>query len=278
MTDWLPGYEYHTIPNASTSSWISGYNDRIILHTTEGGSLEGAFGAYNASRNIPHITTDLTTKRKVQHLPLNASASAVMHTRYPETNRAGRTIQIEIVGYSADSANRPDDELAFLAEILLDLRSAGLEFQSLALDGNVPRMNDSDWVSFNAICGHRHVPENDHTDPGYLDVAKVVQFMLGTPVPSPPSPPAPPLPVEETPMEATYVRVTTSPIVYLASFGMDPRQVSTFKTAEYVADQLGLKIVVAPPATDSSDATGEIRKVWVINPEDAGLFGLPVSQ
>lgn len=277
MSDWLPGYEQYIVPNASTSTWVGGYNDRVIFHTTEGLSLSGTFTTYAGSHSIPHITADLLARRKVQHLPLSASASAVMHTRYPETNRAGRAIQIEIVGFSSDSANRTESELAYLAQILVDLKLAGLNFELAALDASSPRMSDSEWISFNGVCGHRHVPENDHSDPGALDVGRVIQIakdiLLG---PNTANSPSPTLPKEELPMEATYVRVKTSPTVYLASFGMSPRPVSTFKAAEFVAEQLGLKIVVAVPAKDSSDSTGEIRKVWEIEPEDAGLFGLPV--
>ncbi|WP_193777777.1 hypothetical protein [Streptomyces sp. E5N298] len=41
------------------------------------------------------------------------------------------------------------------------------------------RMSMTAWRSFKGWCGHQHVPENDHGDPGSLDFARVIQLAKG---------------------------------------------------------------------------------------------------
>ena len=36
------------------------------------------------------------------------------------------------------------------------------------------RMSDAKWRAFTGICGHQHVPDNDHWDPGRLDVSRML--------------------------------------------------------------------------------------------------------
>ncbi|MEU7381559.1 peptidoglycan-binding domain-containing protein [Streptomyces sp. NPDC042207] len=42
------------------------------------------------------------------------------------------------------------------------------------------RMSMSAWRSFKGWCGHQHVPENDHGDPGEMDFARVIQLAKDT--------------------------------------------------------------------------------------------------
>ncbi|GAA0464000.1 hypothetical protein [Streptomyces olivaceiscleroticus] len=37
-------------------------------------------------------------------------------------------------------------------------------------------MSASQWNGFRGICGHQHVPENDHGDPGSLDFRHVLEL------------------------------------------------------------------------------------------------------
>jgi len=39
------------------------------------------------------------------------------------------------------------------------------------------RMSGSQWLNFYGICGHMHVPENDHGDPGAFPVQKLLTFV-----------------------------------------------------------------------------------------------------
>jgi hypothetical protein len=37
--------------------------------------------------------------------------------------------------------------------------------------GSPYRMSMDEWTNFNGICGHQHVPENEHWDPGPIDLS-----------------------------------------------------------------------------------------------------------
>jgi hypothetical protein len=35
-------------------------------------------------------------------------------------------------------------------------------------------MTYDEWLTFEGLCGHQHVCENDHGDPGALDIARLI--------------------------------------------------------------------------------------------------------
>ncbi|MFM9542334.1 hypothetical protein [Streptomyces turgidiscabies] len=41
------------------------------------------------------------------------------------------------------------------------------------------RMSQGEWQAFRGWCGHQHVPENDHGDPGSMDFARVIALAKG---------------------------------------------------------------------------------------------------
>jgi hypothetical protein len=41
------------------------------------------------------------------------------------------------------------------------------------------RMTQAQWRGFSGWCGHQHVPENDHGDPGSMDFARVIALAKG---------------------------------------------------------------------------------------------------
>jgi hypothetical protein len=117
-----------------------------------------------------------------------------------ETNRAN-AIQLEIICYSAkgiaDQApasrlwvgNLPDTAYADIREWLVWLAEThqvnptvwpGKQALSSA-QANAPafRMTAAQWNVFNGVCGHQHVPENTHWDPGALDWSKLVTTSQG---------------------------------------------------------------------------------------------------
>jgi hypothetical protein len=191
MGEELTGFEQMPIPGVSGGRWALDGPDRIVLHTTEGGNIEGAFAAYRKSKAAPHFTIDLGKRRQVQHISLNRSASAMRNEPGGvETNRVGRTIQIEIVG-RAESPDRSKAELQFLAGVLTAIKAAGVNFEWTAPEfhvypppmrlGKEPwRMSSVAWLQFNGICGHQHVPENVHGDPGAMDINEVIRLATGT--------------------------------------------------------------------------------------------------
>ncbi|MFJ4515186.1 N-acetylmuramoyl-L-alanine amidase [Streptomyces sp. NPDC088816] len=60
------------------------------------------------------------------------------------------------------------------------------------------RMTFAQWNAFKGWCGHQHVPENEHGDPGSMDFARVIQLAKdtgqsgGAPAKNTPAPPAAP--------------------------------------------------------------------------------------
>lgn len=201
------------------------------LHTTEGPTLYD----YNSGAVAPTVTgvPDMARRKIVwhQHFDVDESARALVHAAgQPATNTAN-VFQIELVGTcDPDNATTwdlgrttlragvdyvywpaaPDwalAELAWLMRWLSDNHgiplTSGLTWEAYPASsgaGNGVRMSIAQWQRFTGWCGHQHVPENDHGDPGSLDIARVFAFAKGgapapppkpTPVPVPPAPPAP---------------------------------------------------------------------------------------
>lgn len=192
VTDWLDGCEHTPIAGVDGGAWVIDLPDRVVLHTTEGDTIEGAVATYTGSRDAPHFTVDLARRRKAQHLPLSASSTALAHpSGQPETNRVGRCIQIEIIGRAAQPSHT-DDELQFLAGLLTGIQAAGVTFAwtapefhayppSMSLGAEPWRMSIAAWRQFNGICGHQHVPENAHGDPGAIDIQRVIALAADQP-------------------------------------------------------------------------------------------------
>ena len=43
-------------------------------------------------------------------------------------------------------------------------------------------MTNDEWNDFDGWCGHQHVPENEHWDPGKLDIGRLLRITRpGTP-------------------------------------------------------------------------------------------------
>jgi hypothetical protein len=43
------------------------------------------------------------------------------------------------------------------------------------------RMSGAEWNDFKGVCGHTHVPENDHGDPGAIDFAQLIKYAKEAP-------------------------------------------------------------------------------------------------
>ncbi len=187
--DRLADVEWMPIPGATGGTWAEDLPDRVTLHTTEGPTIASAVATYRRTLAVPTFTSDLTAQRTVQHLGLDTSATALMNRPSGvETNRLGRNIQIEIVGFALDSPRRTDSELAYLGGLLRRIRAAGVDFTFTSPEflpypasygPSRVRFTFEQWDAFNGVCGHQHVPENDHGDPGALDVGRA--FRLSEP-------------------------------------------------------------------------------------------------
>lgn len=183
MTE-LDGFDQ--VPATTPGGTYTGAPWRIVLHTTEGWTAEGAIGAYRGHGGWPHFTVDPKWRRRYQHYPLGVSARALKNlSGGVETNRAN-AIQIEIVGTAATSQDlTPEDLDWFGREVIAPIRAevsvqlvapkfVGTEAGTIASASAPQRMSHDVWLGFNGVCGHQHVPENDHWDPGRLDVARIL--------------------------------------------------------------------------------------------------------
>lgn len=194
------------------------------LHTTEGRSVP----TYSGGASAPNFTKnpDFKNKRLVsyQHFRVDSSARALVN-RYGgvETNTLN-VVQVELVG-TCDPKTRdrwkregyvqnkdfiywPDapqwalddlaDFLAWLHEehgVPLTTVSKWPAYPSSYGNGQGQRMSYSAWNNFRGICGHMHVPENDHGDPGNIKIAWLLELAkkkLGVDDDKPNGPAAPP--------------------------------------------------------------------------------------
>jgi hypothetical protein len=170
--------------------------DVCCLHTTEGMNWPG----YSGGGEAPHATIwplpGVGIKVR-EHIPTSLYAKALMNLPGGvETNRRG-VLQYELVG-TCDPAHRgkagwffwPDADdkvLAALADYLRPVlakyaiphRAPAFKGYPASYGANGVRMGGATWNGFNGICGHQHVPENLHGDPGAFPIAKLIAA-LGT--------------------------------------------------------------------------------------------------
>ncbi len=173
-----PKAKWDGIPGAG--SFLGG-PFRGILHTTEGSSYAGARAAYLNSRVSPHFTIGL--EGCWQHVDIDRSSSALVNIiGGVETNRLS-AIQIEVIGFAA----KPDwsDQLIDAVRDLMTWIEANTGIQPWApplWGGNDAygvntryRMSPSSWLDFDGWCGHQHVPENEHWDPGRISIDRLLE-------------------------------------------------------------------------------------------------------
>jgi len=176
----------------NSSGTYTGPVDKALVHTTEGGSIEGAVSAYRANNSWPHKTVDCRfgkPYRIARHLPLHVPARSLRNeSGGVQTNRDG-VVQYEIVG----SATRPHeiDWVWFGANVLgPDCRAMGVPIQSSVSWVAYPasygeranqRLTGSGWASYRGVLGHQHCPENSHGDPGAIPIDDLLAAANGTP-------------------------------------------------------------------------------------------------
>lgn len=192
MTGWLTGFD--RIDGNGSGSW-TGNTDapKIVLHTTEGDSIDGAVAAFRAHNSWPHMTVDPRRRLRVQHVSLDEAARALRNTATPgQTNRDGRTYQIEIVGHAATIDQMSHDDLAWLGgSVIAPLAKAtgtplvtSVQFYgpdcgwTLATETARQRLSPAAWDAYRGILGHQHVPENAHWDPGHINIARILAGAL----------------------------------------------------------------------------------------------------
>ncbi|TFI30176.1 N-acetylmuramoyl-L-alanine amidase [Streptomyces sp. 4R-3d] len=187
-----------------------------VVHTTEGRTVP----SYNNGAMAPTVTglPDFKAKkiRWYQHYDVDESARALANKLGGVETNTANTFQIELVGTCDDKyktgwsgkkagvdylhwPTAPDWALAEVAWLVKWLNTnhgiplTGVrDWLAYGKDSRRPgvtpasygaspaRMSHAAWRNFKGWCGHQHVPENDHGDPGNLDFARVLAHATGS--------------------------------------------------------------------------------------------------
>lgn len=185
-----------------------------VLHSTEGMT----WPSYSGGASAPTLTALPNIKAKRldwrQHFPFDMSARALRNESGGVETNTLNAVQVELIGTcdpkhrtswagtnGAKRAGRdyiywpdaPEWALRELAEFVAWChREHGIKVQGMDVFLPYPssygasrvRMTGTQWRNFYGWCGHQHVPENSHGDPGDLDIEAVFRFakeILGTP-------------------------------------------------------------------------------------------------
>lgn len=160
----------------------------LVLHTSESdaGSAQ-ATARYLRSKGFEsHTVFDPSNNEHIRLLPWSTPAKSLRNLPGGvETNNRGDVFQVEVVGRAADV---PGYSSAWFANLALYV-------QRICGETGVPivfprpfvaypasfglhaaqRMSNDEWLAFAGVCGHQHVPESDHGDPG--DMTRLVELL-----------------------------------------------------------------------------------------------------
>ena len=157
----------------------------IVLHTTESdpGTCEAVARYLVRMGYESHEVFDPSNGDLIQLLPPSQPGKSLVNLPGGvETNNRGGVYQIEIVGRAVDVPHYDDAWYERLRVRLLVVCNFThtpyifpLPFQPYpqSYGKNLVRMTFDEWLVFEGICGHQHVPENDHGDPGALDIERL---------------------------------------------------------------------------------------------------------
>lgn len=184
---WIPGFEKKPIWGKSGGRYDRLEPKKVLLHTTEGNSLDGAYNAYK--RYPPHIGVDFYTNRRWQHIPLNRKSYSLKGSESDDEP----VIQIEICGFARETQDWSDAMIDWLASQVMvpihrlwpyTVKGAPQGFHG-ANEGIYPyiasaespiRFSRVEFERFGGIVGHQHAPSPDtHWDPGAFPINKLVR-------------------------------------------------------------------------------------------------------
>lgn len=183
----------------------------LVVHTTE----STGWPSYNGGATAPNCTArpNMSAKRLEwrAHFPDERSARALRNTSGGVETNTLNVVQLELVG-TCDPKHRdrwgslragrdyiywpeaPQWALAELADFLAYLHERhGIKLSAPRFraypcsygTNNGVRMTHRQWRSFYGVCGHQHVPENTHGDPGNLDMPQVLELAQRLVAPKP---------------------------------------------------------------------------------------------
>jgi len=174
----------------------------VVLHTTEGRTLPD----YGGGSSAPNLTAvpDLAARRLdwFQHFDIETSSRALRNLAGGVETNTLNVCQVELVGTCDPGTHAkwgssphifwpeaPDWALAEVASFLrwmntehgvpLSGPAAWPPYPSSYANGAGQRMSGAQWSNFKGVCGHMHVPENDHGDPGSIDFSRLIALAKG---------------------------------------------------------------------------------------------------
>jgi hypothetical protein len=178
MDLWLPGAK--RVDAWQDGGSMAGGPPRVIWHSTENDPTKttaATIADYLNRRGYQvHLVWNPVTGETIQMIPADRAGRGVQHTGYPETNRMGDVcIQIETVAHAAQPFTRY--EMKGLDSIMAWLR--GLGVPDVWPGGPPPaadrtaHVSSTVWATKGGHYSHSQVPENDHDDPGAIDISKL---------------------------------------------------------------------------------------------------------
>lgn len=183
---WLPNYERYEYARLAGKSYQFTHNPKGCMHTTEGGSISGAMGAY--APYPPHLIYDWRNRRGVQHVRLDRAAYSAM-----DGNDDDYMIQVELVGFAAETRSWPEEALRNIAaDVVAPLEQYfkiprqvvwhgfkdGRDGITLATESSPIRLSPIQLRDFSGWLGHQHLPApDDHWDPGALPMARILSYL-----------------------------------------------------------------------------------------------------
>lgn len=214
----------------------------VVWHSTEGTSLPD----YRGGADAPNFTAkpDFKAKKIVwyQHFDFDTSSRALVNLNGGVETNTLNAVQVEIVGTCDPGTHKrwgstphlympslPDwavRDLAAFAKWAHDNHgvplTSGVTFKAYPGSygtNNGVRMSGAKWSGFKGHCGHQHVPENLHGDPGTLPMAAILKAAGKAPVKTPPAKtppdrtPIPPVTQNGARMDYTDISRTTARII-----------------------------------------------------------------
>jgi hypothetical protein len=176
------------------------------LHTTEGRTLPD-YGGGGSAPNLTAVPDFAARKlRWFQHFDIDRSSRALVNLSGGVETNTLNVVQVELVGTCDPATHRnwgsaehiywpeaPDWALADLAVFLKWLNaehgvplvgpSKWPAYPTSYANGGGQRFTFDQWNGFKGVCGHMHVPENTHGDPGAIDFTKLLALAKGQTVP-----------------------------------------------------------------------------------------------
>lgn len=167
--------ELNEVPSGiGTYETEDGKPNKILLHSTEEIGRDG-IKIYPSGNVYPaHFVVNLKDKKVWQHFSIYQPSTAIA-----KHDKSG-PIQFEIIGFSTPSSNGyqsewdldnfSDEDWDYLAKILLAVsKETGIPLTSSVNWGDdAKRMSAEEFLEYEGVLGHMHVPDNDHTDPGNI--------------------------------------------------------------------------------------------------------------